>query len=123
YVPRRTKDWRKVKCVAREEAVVGGFSEPKGSRGGLGALLLCQNVGGELRYVGKVGTGFDARTLAALRARLAPLEIAKPAFAGAPRGAEARGVHWVRPELVVEVTFGERTKDGKLRHPVYVGVR
>lgn len=123
YAPRRTKDWRKVKCMGREEAIVCGFSEPKGSRSGLGALLLCQHANGELRYVGKVGTGFDARTLAALRARLSPLRIAKPAFTGAPRGAEARGVHWVKPELVVEVRFAERTKDGKLRHPSYVGVR
>ncbi len=123
YVSRRTKDWRKVKCVGREEAIVGGFSEPSGSRTGLGALLLCQQVDGELRYVGKVGTGFDARTLRALRARLEPLEVRKPAYTGAPRGAAARGVHWVEPALVVEVTFSERTRDGKLRHPVFVGVR
>lgn len=123
YVPRRTKDWRKVKCFAREEAVVVGFSEPSGSRSGLGALLLGQHEGGELRYVGKVGTGFDTRTLEMLRARLEKLEVSRPAAKGTPRGAAVRRVHWVRPELVVEVTFSERTKDDKLRHPVFVGVR
>ena len=123
HVGRRTRDWRKVKCVEREEAVVGGFSEPSGSRTGLGALLLGQRFEGRLRYVGKVGTGFDERTLRALRRRLSALEIDASPFEGAPRGAAARGVHWVRPEMVVEVTFAERTRDGKLRHPVFVGIR
>lgn len=123
YLPRRTKDWRKVKCLGREEAVVCGFTDPGGTRSDLGALLLCQHEGGALRYVGKVGTGFDGRTLAELRARLAPLEIAEPAFSGAPRGAGARGVHFVRPELVVEVAFAARTADGKLRHSTYLGIR
>lgn len=123
YVPRRTKDWRKVKCLGREEAVVCGFTDPGGTRGELGALLLCQREDGALRYVGKVGTGFDGRTLRDLRARLAPLEIAEPAFQGAPRRTGARGVHWVRPELVVEVSFAARTEDGKLRHSSYLGIR
>ncbi len=123
YLPRRTKDWRKVKCLGREEAVVCGFTDPGGTRSDLGALLLCQHEGGALRYVGKVGTGFDGRTLAELRARLAPLEIAEPAVSGAPRGAGARGVHFVRPELVVEVAFAARTADGKLRHSTYLGIR
>lgn len=123
YVPRRTKDWRKVKCLGREEAVVGGFSEPSGSRTGLGALLLGQYVDGALRYVGKVGTGFDTRTLGELHARLSTIEQKKPPFEGGPRGAEARRTHWVRPELVVEVSYSERTKDGKLRHPSFIGVR
>lgn len=120
YVGRRTRDWAKVKCVAREECVVVGYTDPKGSRHGLGALLLGQHFDGELRYVGKVGTGFDGAMLARLYGRLRPLELPKPAFVGAPR---SRGVHWVRPEMVVEVRYAERTKDGRLRHPSFLGIR
>jgi bifunctional non-homologous end joining protein LigD len=80
-------------------------------------------VDGELRYAGKVGTGFDARTLRALRARLEPLEVGEPPFVDPPRGVQRKRARWVRPELVVEVTFSERTRDGRLRHPVFVGVR
>lgn len=116
YVGRRTKDWRKVKCAQRTSATIVGFSEPSGSRSGLGALLLAQ----EGRYVGKVGTGFDERTLRDLRARLEPLEIPRPKVEGTPR--TMRKVHWVEPKLVAEVTFAERTRDGKLRHPVFVGL-
>jgi bifunctional non-homologous end joining protein LigD len=120
YVERRTKDWLKVKCMAREECVVGGFTDPKGGRGGLGALLLGQHVDGELRYVGKVGTGFDTAMLAKLRAELDPKVTRKAPFVDAPR---ARGIHWVEPTMVVEVRYAERTKDGKLRHPCFIGVR
>jgi bifunctional non-homologous end joining protein LigD len=120
YVDRRARDWLKVKCGMREEAVIVGFSEPSGSRAGLGALLLAQNEGGELRYVGKVGTGFDTETLKTLRARLDEIEVDRAPLRGAPR---ARGLHWVKPELVAEISFQERTKDGKLRIPVFVGLR
>jgi bifunctional non-homologous end joining protein LigD len=120
YVDRRSKDWLKVKCVAREECVVGGFTEPRGGRGGLGALLLGQHEDGPLRYVGKVGTGFDTATLARLRATLDRKIVREAPFVDPPRG---RGLHWVEPTMVVEVRYAERTKDGKLRHPSFLGVR
>jgi bifunctional non-homologous end joining protein LigD len=121
YRSRRSRAWLKVKCTRRQELVIAGFTEPAGSRTGLGALLLAaHDDGGALRYAGKVGTGFDAATLADLRARLAPLERDEPAVAGAPR---ARGQHWVEPRLVAEVAFTEWTADGRVRHPSFVGLR
>jgi bifunctional non-homologous end joining protein LigD len=121
YRSRRSRSWLKVKCTRRQELVVAGFTEPAGSRTGLGALLLAaHDADGALRYAGKVGTGFDAATLADLRARLAPLEREKPAVAGAPR---ARGQHWVEPRLVAEIAFTEWTADGRIRHPSFVGLR
>ncbi len=123
YTSRRTKNWLKIKCLGREEALIGGFTDPSGARSAFGALLLGQFQDAKLRYVGKVGTGFDERTLRELHARLAPLEIDEPPFVDPPRGAQVRGVHWVRPELVAEVAFAERTADGKLRHSSFVGIR
>jgi bifunctional non-homologous end joining protein LigD len=120
YVERRTRDWLKIKCCEREELYVGGFTEPSGSRVAMGALLLGEMKGKKLVYAGKVGTGFDQKTLRALHARLSPLEIDRPAFADPPR---MRGVHWTKPELVVEVELSERTTDGRLRHPTFLGVR
>jgi bifunctional non-homologous end joining protein LigD len=121
YRSRRSRSWLKVKCTKRQELVIAGFTEPAGSRTGLGALLLgVRDESGALRYAGKVGTGFDAATLAALRARLAPLRREKPAVAGAPR---ARGQHWVEPRLVAEVAFTEWTADGRIRHPSFMGLR
>jgi bifunctional non-homologous end joining protein LigD len=121
YRSRRSRSWLKVKCSLRQELVIAGFTEPAGSRTGLGALLLAvRDPRGSLRYAGKVGTGFDAATLADLRARLAKLEREKPAVTGAPR---ARGQHWVEPRLVAEVAFTEWTADGRVRHPSFVGLR
>ena len=120
----RSRDWLKIKCTARQELVIVGYSEPSGSRVGIGALLLAVNdADGELVYAGKVGTGFDTETLLDLEARLAPLEQESPGFRDAPRGARARGVHWVRPELVAEVEFTEWTDDGRIRHPSFQGLR
>ena len=114
----------KVKCQHRQEFVVGGFSEPSGSRTGLGALLLGFHRDGELVYAGKVGTGFTREVLESLRARLGRLERKTPPFdVDAPTGADARGVHWVTPKVVVEVEFTEWTRDGQLRHPSFKGVR
>jgi bifunctional non-homologous end joining protein LigD len=121
YVPRRTRAWLKVKCTRRQEFVIVGFTDPAGSRTGLGALLLAvHDASSTLRYAGKVGTGLDTRTLADLRRRLGALERRTPAAAGAPR---ARGQHWVEPELVAEVAFTEWTHDGRIRHPSYLGLR
>jgi bifunctional non-homologous end joining protein LigD len=127
YQSGRSKDWLKVKCLKRQELVIVGFTDPEGSRTGLGALLLAVNdktkEGGELVFAGKVGTGFDNETLVDLRKRLGKLERKTPAFKKAPRGAEARRSHWVEPKLVAEVAFTEWTEDGILRHPTFQGLR
>jgi bifunctional non-homologous end joining protein LigD len=124
YRSGRGRDWLKSKCLRRQELVVGGFSEPSGSRNRFGALLIgAYDDARKLRYRGKVGTGFSERALVEIHARLAPLEQASPAFVDPPRGADARGVHWIRPKLVAEVAFTELTSDGMLRHPRFIALR
>ncbi len=123
YAGRRSTSWQKIKCGRRQELVIGGFTEPSGSRAGFGALLLGVYDGRALRFAGRVGSGFDDATLRRLAGRLAALERADPPFVDAPRGADARGVHWVEPELVAEVSFTEWTADGRLRQPVFRGLR
>jgi bifunctional non-homologous end joining protein LigD len=122
YAHARSKDWLKFKCVKEQEFVVLGWTEPHGSRSGLGALLLGYHEDGRLRFGGKVGTGFGERELAMLTGRLVPLETSAPPVADT-RGLTIKGVHWVRPELVAQVGFSEWTPDGKLRHPRYLGLR
>jgi bifunctional non-homologous end joining protein LigD len=122
YVGTRSKDWLKFKCVLEQEFVIGGFTDPQGMRqGSFGALLIGYYEGGELVYAGKVGTGFDGRTLADLTRRLVALEQDDPPFRRSqlPR----KGVHWVRPKLVAEIGFSEWTEDGQLRHPRFLGLR
>jgi bifunctional non-homologous end joining protein LigD len=120
----RSKDWLKVKCLKRQEFAIVGFTDPEKSRVGFGALLLAVNdEKGELVFAGKVGTGFNDRTLRELRARMDKLEIPKPAFKNAPRGAEARRSHWLKPKLVGEVAFTEWTREDILRHPTFQGLR
>lgn len=122
YVHKRSRDWLKFKCVRQQEFVVAGYTEPRGSRTGLGALLLGYYEDNSLRYAGKVGTGFDEKTLQALRGRLEALT--RDACPYSRRPAEAGGtVHWVRPVLVAEVGFTEWTRDGRLRHPRFLGLR
>jgi bifunctional non-homologous end joining protein LigD len=121
YVSRRSPDWLKFKCSAGQEFVIGGFTEPAGSRVGLGALLVGYYRDDELVYAGKVGTGYSTALLLSLREQLDALETGTSPFTGA-RIAE-RGVHWARPELVAEVVFSEWTTDGKLRHPRFEGLR
>jgi DNA ligase D-like protein (predicted ligase) len=120
YAHRRSRDWLKLKCVNRQELVIGGYTDPHGSRSGFGALLVGYHEGGALRYAGKVGTGFDEVTLDRLGRRLARLERERSPFARAPR---EKGVHFVRPELVGEFGFTEWTRDGRLRHPRFLGLR
>lgn len=121
YDGRRSPHWLKFKCVRDQEFVVGGYTAPKGSRVELGALLLGYHDGRDLVYAGKVGTGFDEATLRSLHERLSVLERAGPPF----RRGQVRenGARWVRPELVVQIGFTEWTRDGKLRHPRYLGLR
>jgi len=123
YSSGRSKTWLKAKCTARQEFVIGGWSEPSGSRAHLGALLLGVMEGGKLKYAGRVGTGFSERSLRELKAKLAPLERDKPAYSDPPRGADARDVHWVEPTLVAEIEFAERTADGLVRHASFQGLR
>lgn len=121
YQVGRSKDWLKFKCVRDQEFVVGGYTSPKGSRVELGALMLGYYEGRELIYAGKVGTGFDDATLRRLHARLAAITRDTPPFA---RGlVREPGAHWVSPEMVVQIGFSEWTRDGKLRHPRYLGMR
>lgn len=121
YVCRRSRDWLKFKCWAGQEFVIGGFTEPKGERIGLGALLLGYYDGDQLIYAGKVGTGFDTTTLANLGKKLSALQVKNSPFANEPSA--GKGVHWVRPELVAQVSFTQWTRDGKLRHPRFLGIR
>ena len=123
YRSGRGKDWQKSKSLARQEFVIVGFSAPNGGRSHLGALLLGVHRDGQIVYSGRVGTGFTERSLKELHAALAPLEIAKPSLEKVPRGSEARGVHWVEPQLVAEVAYTGITHDGRLRHPVFKGLR
>jgi len=122
YEPGRGRSWLKVKCVQRQEFVIGGFTEPSGSRSGIGALLLGVQDDAGLRYAGKVGTGFTAKVLQDLRRKLDPIEVAKSPFAGPPPRPGGK-VHWTRPELVGEVAFTEWKGDGRLRHPSFLGLR
>ncbi|WP_395027247.1 DNA ligase D [Comamonas odontotermitis] len=122
YLSRRSADWVKLKCGHRQEFVIGGFTEPKGSRSGIGSLLLGVHAeDGSLRYAGNVGSGFSARTLDVLRRRLDALRRDDSPFSDLPR--TARGVRWVQPGLLAEVSFAEWTQGGHLRHPVFRGLR
>ena len=114
-------DWLKFKCVAEQELVIGGWTDPEGARSDFGALLVGYYDDDGLVYAGKVGTGYDDTTLRRLGARLRRLARARSPFArGSPAG---RGTHWVRPTLVAQFGFTEWTRDGKLRHPRYLGLR
>jgi len=120
----RCRDWLKVKCSLRQEMVIGGYTDPEGTRSGFGALLLgVYEKDGTLRYSGKVGTGFNETTLRSMHKKLRALEVNEPAFSNPPRGYEAKGAHWVKPELVAEIEFTEWTNDGTLRHPSFQGLR
>lgn len=123
YRAGRGPEWVKVKCTGRQELVIGGYTAPGGSRSHLGALLVGVPGDGGLAYAGKVGTGFTARSLADLEAVLAPMRRETPPFVDPPRGADARDVTWVEPRLVAEIEFTEMTRSGRLRHPVFRGLR
>jgi DNA ligase D-like protein (predicted ligase) len=120
YTHGRSRDWLKFKCGFEQELVVGGFTAPRGTRTELGALLVGHYEGEQLRYAGKVGTGFTRATLADLGAKLGKLRRADSPFADRVREAH---VTWVEPELVAQVAFSEWTRDGRLRHPRFLGLR
>lgn len=122
YVHQRSSNWLKLKCVNQQEFVIGGYTDPEGERIGFGALLLGFYENGELQYAGKVGTGYDDKTLEDLHQRLSKIEKKNPEFA-ANEDLPSKKVHWVNPKYVAEIGFTEWTKTNKLRHPRYLGLR
>lgn len=121
YVHKRSRDWLKFKCMNQQEFVIGGYTDPQGTRKNLGALLIGYYEDGDFVYAGKVGTGFDEEMLGRLGDRLSRLERSDPPF---DRGElPRRAVHWVRPRLVGQIGFSEWTRDGQLRHPRFMGLR
>jgi bifunctional non-homologous end joining protein LigD len=124
YVEGRTRSWIKVKCRRQQEFVIGGFTDPRGSRQGFGALLIgVYEQNGALRFAGRVGTGFNTLLLRDLQPRLARLERQTPPFANPPTGAASRGVHWLEPRLVAQVSFAEWTDEGIVRQGSFDGLR
>jgi bifunctional non-homologous end joining protein LigD len=121
YVSSRSTDWLKLKCVRQQEFVIGGYTAPQGARERLGALLVGYYDGKALRYAGKVGTGYDRRTLEYLYQQLVPLHRSATPFVGGP--APAGDIQWVNPKLVGQVGFSEWTSAGLLRHPRFLGLR
>jgi bifunctional non-homologous end joining protein LigD len=120
YVGKRSRSWLKVKVHKEDEFVVVGYTAPEGSRKYFGALLLGAYVRGKLHYLGKVGTGFDGKTLSALHGKFQRLVTRKTALVDPPR---SPGVTYLRPHLVAQVSYQELTADRKLRQPVYLGLR
>ena len=133
YEPgRRSRAWIKIKCIHKQEFVVGGFTPPEGSRSHFGALLVGYYDKGKLRFAGKVGTGFNGALLKSLHRKMQALARESCPFDDMPgttrsrwsKGAGSREtLHWVEPRIVCELKFTEWTRDGKLRHPVFLGVR
>ncbi len=121
YTPGRSKEWLKLKCVWEQEFVIGGYTDPAGSRTDFGALLVGYHQDGRLTYAGKVGTGYTAATLRELGARLRELSATESPFVDARP--VPRGTHWTRPELVAQIGFAEWTNDGRLRQPRFLGLR
>lgn len=121
YAARRSRDWVKIKVLQEQEFVIGGWTEPRGSRSAFGALLLGIYDGKDLVYAGSVGTGFNGDLLDAIYKKLKPLEIARSPFTTTPK-LNTRA-HFVSPKLVAEVKFSEWTDEGLLRQPVFLGLR
>jgi len=121
YRETRSRDWLKIKTQHEQEFVIGGWTDPRGSREQFGALLLGYYTDGELTYAGHVGTGFDRKSLVAVMAQLNQVSAERCPFSKEPRTRGRR--HWVRPKLVAQIKFGEWTRDGSLRQPVFLGLR
>ena len=122
YQPGRHDSWRKTKVMQRQTFVIGGFTDPEGTRAGIGALLVGYYEGSRLVFSGRVGTGFSHAFAVDLRRRLDQVAQRECPFDPAPGGPE-RHAHWVKPALSCDVTFVERTDDGRLRHPSFQGLR
>jgi bifunctional non-homologous end joining protein LigD len=122
YVSRRSPQWIKLKCGQRQEFVIGGYTDPQGSRTGIGALLLgFYDKDGVLQYAGNVGSGFNETTLRDITQKLKALDTDESPFP--PKAVPGRKHHWVKPRLVAEVGFSEWTSTGSIRHPVFQGLR
>ncbi|HEY1238408.1 MAG TPA: non-homologous end-joining DNA ligase, partial [Solirubrobacterales bacterium] len=121
YLGKRSTDWLKLKCSHEQELVIGGFTAPQGKRTDFGALLVGYYEDGELSYAGKVGTGFDRHTLSDLGEQMRKLERPDPPFADVRP--IPKGTRWIEPRLVGQFAFSEWTRDGRLRHPRYLGLR
>ncbi|SFM81825.1 DNA ligase D [Variovorax sp. OV329] len=123
YVSRRSPSWIKLKATLRQEFVIGGYTAPAGARNGFGSLLLgVHDEKGALQYCGNVGTGFDEARLADIKARMDAVAAKSSPFAG-PVPSTVKVAQWVKPQLVAEVSFGEWTRDGRIRHSVFQGLR
>jgi bifunctional non-homologous end joining protein LigD len=122
YRPGRQKSWLKAKCIQRQEFVIIGYTAARTGPRAIGALHLGYNQNGELKYAGKVGTGFGMKDAQELYDRLAQLSSKTPAVTGLPRSI-LKSAHWVRPEMLCEVSFTEWTEDGHIRHPSFQGLR
>lgn len=120
-VGKRSGEWLKIKSIQSEEAIIIGFTDPKGSRNHFGSLLLGQYNGKQLEYIGNCGSGFNEASLKELYAKFQKLEIPKSLLA--EKVTTPGKIHWIKPELVCQVKFTEWTNDGSLRHPVYMGLR
>lgn len=123
YMPGRNATWLKIKCTRRQEFVIGGFTDPKGMRAGIGALLIGYYADSRLVFAGRVGTGFSHQIAMDLRRKLDTITRADCPFTPTPAGPLAKTAQWVRPQLVCEVAFTEWTNDGQLRHPSFQGLR
>lgn len=124
YLQTRSRGWLKLKCRHRQEFVIGGYTDPGGSRTGFGAILLgVYDEQQRLRYAGRVGTGFDQSSLTALHKTFSARETKATPFSNPPTGADARGVHWLRPDLVAEINFAEWTDEGLVRHGSFIALR
>jgi bifunctional non-homologous end joining protein LigD len=121
YAKGRSKDWLKFKCSNEQELVIGGYTDPQGARKHFGALLVGYHTPEGLHYAGKVGTGYDEKTLRDLSDELKPLVQDRSPFMGDPP--LRKNVHWVKPRLVAQIGFAEWTGDGRLRHPRFLGLR
>jgi len=121
YVQKRSSDWLKVKTVQRSEVVIGGYTQPRGSRSHFGALVVGLYRGKELHYVAHTGGGFNQQTLATVHKLLQPLKTNTSPFVVKPKTNEP--VQWIKPKLVAEVKFSEWTADARMRHPVFLGLR
>ncbi len=121
YIERRTRDWVKIKAQHEQEFVIGGWTDPRGSRKGFGSLLLGAYDGKALRFVGSVGTGFSVKLIGEIMKKLERLSCSTSPFANAVVANAPK--HWVKPELVAEVRFAEWTRDGFLRQPAFLGLR
>ena len=124
YTSKRSSSWVKIKCSNRQEFIIVGYTRPKGTRTGFGALLLgLHDEKGKLLYAGKVGTGFNQATLKSLHTQLQKLETDRSPLAKAAPAADVRGAQWLKPELMCEVAYAEMTRQGVVRHSVFHGLR